>query len=222
MYKAKDKEKFIIAALILLIVLISGTIYLKSNAATEIILTESNSNNSNNSSTNVDALPSEAEPEAAANDTVEEKSIIVYICGQVGRPGNITIAEGSRLGDAIEQAGGALENADLNIINLAHILSDAEMVYVPKKGEIIDEKASIVSSVSSSSPTASKKSGKVNINTASESELDTLPGIGPSTAVKIIEHRNQNGKFKTINDLKNVTGIGAKKFDSLKDFITVQ
>jgi competence protein ComEA len=212
MYKANDKDKYMIAALTFLIVLIVGTIYLRSNAMTEIILEDDS-----NISINVETLPQEAVPTAP----IEEKKITAYICGYVNKPGNITVIEGTRLGDVLELVGGVMEEADLNIVNLAHKLSDEEMVYIPKKGEIIDEKVNLVPGAGNGS-IISQKPGKVNINTASLDELDTLPGVGPSTASKIMEYRKKIGRFSVIEDLMKVTGIGDKKYDSLKDFIIVE
>lgn len=138
--------------------------------------------------------------------------------------------DGDRVYEAIEKAGGSLEEADLSKINLAYALSDGQKIYIPKKGEIINEENSTTEYISSDfgnnaliedNNTAESRGGKVNINTANQTELETLPGIGPSTAQKIIDYRSKNGKFDTIEDIQNVKGIGDGKFEDIKDNICV-
>ena len=156
-----------------------------------------------------------------------DNSIIVYICGAVKESKVITLPEDSRISDAIDAVGGLTDDADLTNINLAYILEDGEKIYIPKKGEEPQNEASTVSSsVQSSSysnySVASTKSNKININKATQTELETIPGVGPSTALKIIEYREQNGKFSSIEDIKNVSGIGDAKYEKMKDYITVK
>lgn len=123
-----------------------------------------------------------------------------------------------------------MEDADLSCINLAYILSDGQKIYIPKKGEIIKSKSNQMEYVSSDFGDNvliedGKDTGyggdKVNINTANQIELETLPGIGPSTAQKIIDYRNKNGKFNSIEDIQNVKGIGDGKYGEIKDEICV-
>ncbi len=121
--------------------------------------------------------------------------------------------------NAIELAGGATEQADLSKINLAAKLVDGCKLYVPninEQSENINNNSGIIIDVGNGAQS------KVNINTAGQSELETLVGIGPSIASKIIEYREKKGKFKKIEDLKNVTGIGAEKFNSIKDSVVVK
>lgn len=155
------------------------------------------------------------------NQVVQEQSeteytgdVIVDICGQVMEEKVVKLPSGSRVEDAIEAAGGLTEKADLTDINRAQILEDGEKIYIPETGEKKEE-----SSSSESSGVASD--GKVNINSASEEELETLDGIGPVTAGKIVQWRTEYGSFKTIDDLKEVNGIGEKTFAQLKEKITV-
>ena len=103
------------------------------------------------------------------------------------------------------------EEADLNKLNLAQLLNDGDKIYVPNKSDEIEDYKDTTG-----------KSSTVNLNTATLEELTSLPGIGESTAQKIIDYRKQNGKFKVIEDLKNVSGIGESKFDNIKDKITVR
>ena len=108
---------------------------------------------------------------------------------------------------------------------MAYILEDGEKIYIPKKGEQLSEfSPSLIINNSSkvSSNTATSKSTKININKATQAELETIPGIGPSTALKIVTYRNENGKFKSIEDVKNVSGIGDSKYEKMKDYITIK
>ncbi|MFO7154312.1 MAG: helix-hairpin-helix domain-containing protein [Caldicoprobacter oshimai] len=144
------------------------------------------------------------------------KKIKVYIVGAVRYPGVIEVEEGSRLIDVLELAGGATEEADLEKVNLALRVQDEGMYKIPKIGEELLEQNPAVSGT-----TSEQGQQKVNINTADEATLDTLPGIGPSKAKRIIEYREQNGPFKSVEEIKNVSGIGDKTFEQLKDLITV-
>ena len=144
--------------------------------------------------------------------------------------GIVKIKEGSRLYEAIEMAGGSNQDADLSKINLAYALSDGQKIYIPKVGEVISEQSEFSEYITSgfgNNGLVEDKNGlanggeKVNINTANQTELETLPGIGPSTAQKIIDYRSKKGKFETIEDIQNVKGIGDGKFEEIKDNICV-
>jgi competence protein ComEA len=166
-------------------------------------------------------LNEEIQDDGANSDTIEasdEKSYIkVYIAGQVKYPGVIELLEGSRLSEAVELAGGLLEQADLLRINLALRVKDEGMYIIPKIGEEIPVPVGIDTMAAQSE----SQDGKININTADKALLETLPGIGPSRAQGIIEHRERHGSFETIDEIKDVTGIGDKIFEGLKDFIAV-
>lgn len=159
-------------------------------------------------------------------DNQEINTITVHIIGEVRYSGVVVLKERDRIVDAIEAAGGATENADLNKLNLAYILSDGDKIYVPNKNEqleannitIVDNSLTVEGQTTENS-SLNNKGQTVNINTATLKELTELPGIGEATANKIIEYRTQNGKFKTIEDLKNVPGIGDSKFNNLKEKI---
>lgn len=158
------------------------------------------------------------------NNQLEEKNkIFLHITGEVNSPGIIEIDEGARLVDVIEAAGGFTENADINKINLAYLVKDGQKINIPNVNsedtnsyitENMGENIIIEDIISSST-------NLVNINTATQTELETLTGIGPSTALKIIKYREENGKFKTIEEIKNVAGIGDSKFEAIKDEICV-
>lgn len=165
------------------------------------------------------------------NEIVEEENntIVVHITGEINYPGVVVLKEGARVVDAIEAGGGETDEADLSSLNLAYMLSDGEKIYVPNKEETSQESQEreyITSAKDNSeqSENGAKSTGtnfKININTAKQEELTQITGIGESTAKKIIEYRTQNGKFKSIEDIKNIPGIGDSKFNAMKEEITV-
>ena len=160
----------------------------------------------------------------SSTESLKENSIVVYICGAVNESKVISLTENSRIIDAIEAVGGLTEDADLTNVNLAYLLEDGEKIYIPKKGEQNNEKSIITSGAYfiSDDLESSIPKTKVNINKAGQAELEGIPGIGPSTALKILEYRNQNGKFHSIEDIKNVSGIGDSKLEKIKEYITVK
>lgn len=171
----------------------------------------------------------------------ETKEIIVDISGEVKKPGVLELEEGDRIRDAIEEAGGLTEKADISEINLAYKLEDGMKIKIPNKKDnknqtnqnnYISTDAGEDIKISNSNNSESNSNGKsdsntkkqksiININTASQAELETLPGIGQATAEKIIKYREEKGKFNKIEDLKNVKGIGDAKFEKLKDYIKI-
>lgn len=164
------------------------------------------------------SIPIEVSEEGKV-DNNKNQEIIVYIIGAVKSPGVYTLNEEARVKDAIEIAGGPLSDADLLVLNLAEKLQDEDKVYIPKQGEVNEtyqDKAGQDIGISS------KDDGKININKADMTELETLPGIGPATAQKIIDYRAENGFFRTIDDIKDVSGIGDKKFEQIKEKITAR
>lgn len=157
------------------------------------------------------------------NETEDEKGntkIKVYITGEVKNQGVIELEEGDRIADAIEKAGGQTEQASLKNVNLAYQLEDGQKIYIPNvndnETEIIDDGASGVVDDTTANQTV------VNINKADETELQSLNGIGESLATSIVQYRKENGKFETIEDLKNVPGIGDSKFENIKEYIKVK
>lgn len=158
----------------------------------------------------------QGESSAAADET---RTIVVHVGGSVRNPGVYELPEGSRVNDAVVAAGGLADDAQTDSVNLARTLTDGEQVIIPSKD---DAEAAVPQATASQAPsTAQSGSGKVNINTATAEALDALPGIGASTAAKIVADREANGPFKTTDDLKRVTGIGDKKYAQLADLITV-
>ena len=153
-------------------------------------------------------------PTAAPTAPPTLAPVRVYVSGAVKTPGVYTLAPRSLVDDAVKAAGGAIAEADLDHINLALEVRDQQQIHVPRQGET--SQPATMNVVAASSAT------RVNINTATLAELDTLPKIGPSTAQHIIDYRTKNGPFKKIEDLKNVSGIGDATFEGLKDLITVE
>lgn len=144
----------------------------------------------------------------------ENKIIMVHISGQVYNPGIVELEIGDRVIDAVKLAGGLKKDADIDKINLAKKLEDEEKVHIPKIGE------ELTSDIIHSND-FKEKSFKTNINTCAKEELVSLPGIGDVIADRIIEYRKEN-TFKSIEDIKNVSGIGDKKFEGIKELITVK
>lgn len=171
---------------------------------------------------------------------VEDSSknlIYVYVAGEVNNPSVVELEEGQRVADAIEKAGGLTDSGEIKNINLAYKLQDGEKLYIPSLDEVIESKendiniAYITSGINSgenqknnnaeSNLNSNIDNGLININTATQTELETLDGIGPSTAKKIIDYREENGKFKSIEEIQNVPGIGDAKYAGIKDDICV-
>lgn len=164
------------------------------------------------------------EEDQEVDDNIIENKIVIHITGEVEEEGVIELEKGARISDAIEEAGGTTEEADLSNVNLAYSLSDGQKVKIPNINEkdeeiiVVEEKAgdNIIIEGNKS------KEEKININKVAQTEIETLPGIGPSTALKIITYRNEHGKFKNIEDIKNVSGIGDSKFENIKEYICVE
>jgi competence protein ComEA len=198
------KEQIVIIILIAIIALISIFSFLNKN-----ILKDKNPQL--HSEINEEDLSIELDEE----ETDDNQIIMVHISGQVYKPGIVELNLGSRVIDAVNLAGGLKKDADLDKMNLAKKLSDEEKIYVPKIGET-NTPMEVSNNISLDNNTESK----ININTSTKEQLMSLPGIGEVLAERILEYRE--GKlFNTIEDIKNVSGIGDKKFESIKELITV-
>ncbi len=160
--------------------------------------------------------PVQSNMQAGSLPDTQTSKITVYVTGAVNKPDVYNLPSGSIVKDAILKAGGATKNADLIAINLAKKVEDGEEIIVPKKSSAGTENAQAETGRSSN-----KNSGKININTASLSELETLPGIGEVKANAIVQYRKEHGSFKTIHEITRVSGIGEKTFEKIKDLITV-
>jgi len=154
----------------------------------------------------------------ASTPPVAPAELVVDVAGAVRRPGVYHLPQGSRVCDLVEAAGGALPTAELAAVNLAARLADGQQVVVPKRGQALPA-ASVGGGGSAGG--AVGPAAPVNLNSATLEQLDALPGVGPSTAQKIIDYRTAHGGFRSVGDLKNVSGIGDVRFEALKDLVTV-
>jgi competence protein ComEA len=154
----------------------------------------------------------------------------VHVLGAVARPGLFEVRDGARVVDVVAAAGGLLATADQAGVNLARPVTDGEQLYVPKQGEVVAPAgpAGADTGAAGAGPNGTGGGGqgpatgvKVNLNTATAADLDTLPRIGPAMAQRILDYRAAEGTFSSIEDLRNVTGIGEKTFAALQDLITV-
>ena len=213
MQKLKKEQKIKIA-ITLFVIIIAIFYYIYSQNQKEIFFEESKQEN---------------EVQEKTEET-ENKKIIVHVSGAVKNEGIVELEEGARVANAIEKAGGVRDDAYTKDINYALKLEDGMKIYVPTIEETKQEKEEVNINSESSNYIISSNNTKTNENSngqkgniknADESELDELPGVGPSTAQKIIQYRKENGEFKSIDELKNVSGIGEAKFQKIKDLICV-
>jgi competence protein ComEA len=141
--------------------------------------------------------------------------IVVSVVGKVARPGLVSLPEGSRVADAVQAAGGAEPGTDVAGLNLARRLSDGEQIAVGVPAAVPP------AAPGSADAPASAPTDKVDLNTATVAQLDTLPGVGPVTAQRIVEWRTQHGRFTRVDQLREVDGIGDSRFDRLKGLVRV-
>jgi len=159
-----------------------------------------------------------APPVAAPAETAGAASsaVVVDVVGAVRRPGLYRLAQGARIADAVSRAGGATRKADLALINLAAPLADGEQVVVPRRGTAAP---GVSPAAGGSSASGMPTGGPVHLSTATLEQLDSLPGIGPVTAQKILDYRQQHGAFTSVDELDAVPGIGPARLDQLKDLV---
>lgn len=209
-----NRKKIIVFILILLICPIGLIIKDKLESKEDIyVLTEKEKSS--------DESMEEQEIKKEENN-ITNKEITVYVSGAVNKPGIVTLNEGDRLATAVEKVGGTTKKADLNGINMAIKLKDEMHYIIPRTGEVVKDSASEVASYGDFNQADSSKTSQININTATIEELDKLPGVGEATANKIVNHRSESGEFKSIEEIKNVNGIGDKKFEEMKNLICVK
>jgi competence protein ComEA len=139
------------------------------------------------------------------------RKILVHVVGQVARPGLYSLADGSRVNDAITRAGGPRPRAALELVNLAAPVADGQQVVVPSRQE--------AAQVAASGPAGSAPGERVHLNSATLEQLDELPGIGPVTAQKILDYRTEHGAFGSVDELDAVSGIGPARLEELRDLV---
>jgi len=148
-------------------------------------------------------------PTAAATTTAARSLLVVDVVGAVRRPGLYRLPHGARVADALARAGGASRRAQLDLVNLAAPIADGEQVVVPRRGS-----GGIATPAAPGTP-----AGPVHLNTATLEQLDALPGVGPVTAQKILDYRQQHGAFASVEELDAVPGIGPARLEQLKDLV---
>ena len=232
MDKFNFKDNKVIIGIISIIIIIFVCIFFYTRKSMENEYTELESYNILQNEIEIDSVDDSTDN----LDLEKESKIIVHVTGAVKNAGIVKIDEGSRISDAIEAAGGFADDADISQINLAYQIEDGQKIYIPsindektdesekvlEKEYVTDEAGDDVIVEEESLNIKSKEIKKININTAEQTELEEIPGVGASTAQKIIEYRKTNGKFKNIEDIKNVNGIGDSKFENMKEKICVK
>ena len=222
----KDKKKIGILIILVIVLIAFGILYLKSGFKelkkndTESIFVEDTENTDTSTGTSNNNVKNNSISTNNKEVTIpiKDKSIVVEIKGEVKKPDVYTLNENAIIKELIEEAGGLTENADLSNINRAKKLQNHELVYIANKNDITKEGRN-TNSESNTSNSQGISNNIVNINTATIEQLKTLNGIGDSKAKSIIEYREQNGGFKSKEDIKNVTGIGEKMFGRIKEQI---
>jgi len=155
--------------------------------------------------------------EAGEGEDEIATTVTVHVSGAVGSAGLVTLAPGARVADAIDAAGGATPEAELDRLNLARLLLDGEQVHVPRPGEI----AGPPGGTAANADGRAVPDGPIDLNRASEDDLQALPGIGPAKAAAIVTHRETEGPFAAPGDLRAVPGIGEQTFQRLAELVTV-
>lgn len=209
MFNLSNQEKITIIFLLIVIIIGIGIILYK------------NFNNEDNLALN--SPPNFSENNIA--EKIEVPSVIIHISGAVKNPGVYQLKSTDRVVDAVKIAGGITERANPDAINLAALLKDGQKIIIPYKISnqvTVESDKNISKNIEEVYSSSSSPSDQININTADDHTLQSLPGIGPVLSQKIIDYRNQNGLFEVIDDIKDVSGIGEKKFEGIKDLICVQ
>ena len=206
MFNLARQEKIVLLVIILIILLIIGLrIYTQEKNAITIVQA-------------VDSIESSIEKE-----NMQEEICIVHISGAVSNPGVYQLNGNKRIIDVVKIAGGELENANVDAVNLAAHIFDGQKIVIPFLAENSGENnnQNVLPNKNPEQYGYSSQNNLVNLNTATSSQLEDLPGIGPVLAKSILEYRQKYGQFRDIADIKNVGGIGEKRFESIKEYITV-
>lgn len=163
-----------------------------------------------------------AQTASATTMALAAPPLVVHVVGAVGAPGVVELPAGSRVADAVEAAGGVTSEADLARVNLARALVDGEQVHVPRPGEELSEAAVPVSrGPTASEPAGSGEGSVLDLNAAGVTELEALPGIGPVLAERVIAWRDEHGRFSTVDELGEVSGIGERLLEQLRPLVRV-
>ena len=166
------------------------------------------------------AVASASQPPSDAVDSADGFSapevVVLHVLGAVVDPGIVELPLGSRVVDAIAAAGGPTDDADLAAVNLARVVADGEQLRLPAVGEVPP-----AAPAAGGGSAGASTDGRININTADAAGLEQLPGVGPAIAARIIAWREQNGPFRSVDELSSVSGIGEKTLDGLRDQATV-
>lgn len=223
-------RKIIYLIIIIIVIIVYYFFYRKSNNYQEI--EENSTLEELTTYEEAENIQTEKQQETTEENTEDEEKIVVHITGEVNNEGVIELESGARVIDAVNMAGGFTETANIDKVNLAYVLTDAIKIYIPSQSEeeenvtitreyILTDTGEDIVTEEKEMEIQEKSNLIVNINSATQTELETLPGIGPSIALKIISYRKENGQFSSIEDIKNVSGIGDAKFNGIKELISV-
>lgn len=219
-----DKKQYFIIGL----VVVSVFIWMKNGDSSQVDNSNVLDNQTEQSGSFSSSSAASSSTQMAESASSQSKTITCDISGAVKHQGVYTLKNGARLEELIEAAGGAKSNAQLKAVNRAVLLKDQDKIHIPYKGEKVESASNVTSDSSSSSASSGTATGstngdgeKINLNTASAQDLQKLNGIGEKKAEQIVAYREQNGQFKKIEDLTQVSGIGEKTFASLKDQLTI-
>lgn len=213
-----------VVAVVAVLVIVLGTRSAGGGSAAEVVVSDAPSAEpaSTAGGPTADGPPAGTGPDTS---TATPSVVVVHVAGAVGKPGVVTLPAGSRVTTALERAGGAARDADLARVNLARPLVDGEQVYVPRVGETdVPSALPDGDAGGAGAPSASGSTGSdtvVDLNAADAATLETLPGIGPALAERILAWREEHGRFAAVEDLLDVSGIGDAKFADLQPRVRV-
>lgn len=216
------EKKYITTVIVVMFVLVVGIFYGYANMEKNKSCVTSLTSSLEEKGTEEELMDKEDEKNAKQEE-VSDGSIYVHICGQVKNPGVYQLTANARISDGIKAAGGLTKKAAPDAINQAEFLEDGTQIYIPSIKEINASKSEEKKQdeVNTASSTLETNSSKINLNLATKEELMSIPGIGAAKADSIITYREEHGDFKSIEDIKNISGIKDGVFNSISDYITV-
>lgn len=220
----KEKEKLIgsICILIVAIIFTTGGYFLSKSSKEEVVADEIflETKDNKNTKENKEEIFESQSLNSSNNQPKKSEYIVVDIKGAVKNPRDYKVKDGSRVREVIEKAGGLTKDANKELIHFSKKVIDEDCIIIPKVGEEIEENSSI--NMISKQDKCEKTKEKININKATIEEIKTLPSIGASKAQAIIDYRDENGEFKSIDELSNIDGIGSKTLDKLRDKVDIR